>query len=368
MWTLKKYTCLQDLERLAPQWQELHESSQRPDISLNPDWIISWYKAFGSNLEPHVLGIYKNEKLVLVAPLHASVQTFRLTSLEALHSIANGYSPSGGVVLSAELSRSDVQTATQLLLADSDFELCRIYKLPEKEAASVCALATQSGLLHSGMEATMSTPMIELVGDWQDYLSTRSRSHRKSMRRKSKRIGEHKVEVEIGTPQSRDDPFLDEMFKISAKSWKHSEGTDLQSDGMARNFVYGLVERFGQFGKVKVWLLKVDGVAIAYELHIQSGSSLYPIRADYDLDFAHLSPGQVLLQMVLEALFKDPSARIYDCCADDYEYLKSWAHYSIEFYTVDVFSTKLKPSLVYLAKYHVLPTYRRFRQHLQDAA
>ena len=369
IWKLRNYTCLEDLEGLSEAWLALHQSSVRPDISLSPDWIISWYKAFGARLKPHVIGVFKDEELVLVAPMHSSMQSFRLTSLVALQSSANGYSPSGGVVTSTQISKTDLRTAFALLHEENNFELYRFYKLPEEEAASVCSMVSDSNLLHSGMEAVMSTPMIDLRGDWESYLETRSRSLRKSMRRKLKRISQQsKVELEVGVPQGSDAPILEEIFRISAKSWKQLEGSDLESDDVARKFICELVDRFCRAGEVKVWLLKVDGLAIAYELHFQSGGTVFPIRADFDLDFAELSPGQVLLQLVLESLFKDKSTQLYDSCADDYEYLKSWAHYSTDFYTVDAFSTKLKPSLVYLAKYRVLPAYRRFKERFSYAA
>jgi len=368
MWKVHKYTSLEELKALEDDWRALHTASVRPDISLSPDWIIPWYKAFGSSLSPHVLGVFKNGVLVLVAPMHASMQSFRLTSLSALQSSANGYSPSGGIVISAEASQTDQLKAMELLSEENNFELYRIYKLPQDEASTFCSLVSESTLFRSGMEAVMSTPMIDLTGDWDHYMSTRSRSHRKDMRRKVKRIEkEPNVELVTGTPQDCADPMLDEVFRISAKSWKKQEGADLQSDVVARNFVHELVQRLGPAGEVKIWLLKIDGVAIAYELHIARGGTLYPIRADYDMDYSCLSPGQILLQMVLKSLFEDPYARLYDSCADDYAYLKSWAHYSTDFYTVDMFSKKLKPSLVYLAKYRVLPTCRRVKQQLSYA-
>jgi len=368
MWELRKYTSMAELRELEPEWRALHQSSLRPDISLSPDWIIPWYEAFGATFTPHVLGIFNNESLVLVAPMHCSTQSFRITQLSALQSSANGYSPSGGIVLSSAINQSDQMVALQMLSDESDFELYRIYKLPQDEASVVCSLASKSTRFHSGMEAVMTTPMISLTGDWDDYMSTRSRSHRKDMRRKVKRIEKQaKVELEVVALQDCADPALEDIYRISANSWKKDEGADLKSDTVARNFVLELVKRLGPAGQIKAWLLKMDGHAVAYELHIISGGTIYPIRADYDSEFSNLSPGLVLLQKVLHSLFEDPTAQLYDSCADDYEYLKSWAHYSTNFYTVDMFSTKMKPSLVYLAKYRVLPTCRSIKRRLSYA-
>jgi len=365
MWKLRKYTCVAAVMELEVQWRALHEASVRPDISLSPDWIIPWYSASEASITPHVLGIFKADTLVVVAPMHTAVQSFRIAKLSALQSSANGYSPSGGVVVSAQASQNDQFKAMQLLSEESNFELFRVYKMPQYEAMSLCSIASESRQFRSGMEAVMSTPMIKLTGDWEEYLATRSRSHRKSMRRKVKRIEKQaKVELVVSVLKSREDPFFAEIVRISERSWKKKEGADLRNDVFARNFLRELLERQASKGNIKIWLLKVDGLAIAYELHVESGGTIYPIRADYDMAFSDLSPGQVLLQMVLKSLFEDQSALCYDSCADEYEYLKSWAHYTTHYYSVDMFSTGLKPSLVYLVKYHLLPAYRRIKQRI----
>lgn len=369
MWKLRKYKGIAALKELEVQWRALHEASVRPDISLSPDWLIPWYIASESSVTPHVLGIFKNDKLLVVAPMHSVLESFRITTLSALRSSANGYSPSGGVVVSAHATPKDQCKAMQLLSEESNFELFRVYKLPQNEAESLCTIASESRRFRSGMEAVMSTPIIELTGNWEEYLATRSRSHRKSMRRKVKRIEKQaKVELVVSVLKSCKDPLFAEIVRISERSWKKKEGADLRTDVFAKNFLRELLGRQASRRNIKIWLLKVDGLAIAYELHVESGGTIYPIRADYDMAYSHLSPGQVLLQMVLKSLFEDPSALCYDSCADDYEYLRNWAHYSTHFYTVDMFSTTLKPSLVYLVKYRLLPACRRIKQRISFTA
>src|SRR3954469_4377173 len=55
---------------LAGEWQELHDSSGDVNPFSGPDWALTWLEHFsGGNVEPYVLEVRQDSRLVGVAPL-----------------------------------------------------------------------------------------------------------------------------------------------------------------------------------------------------------------------------------------------------------------------------------------------------------
>src|SRR5436305_10544226 len=62
-------TSLQELEELAPQWDELHRRSPNATPFQSPHWLLPWWRAFGSD-EPYVITSSSDGKLEALAPLY----------------------------------------------------------------------------------------------------------------------------------------------------------------------------------------------------------------------------------------------------------------------------------------------------------
>ena len=61
-------THFDELQALAPAWQELLNSSASPEPMLAPAWLLTWWQTYGKDRELRVGLFYDGEQLVGLAP------------------------------------------------------------------------------------------------------------------------------------------------------------------------------------------------------------------------------------------------------------------------------------------------------------
>ena len=242
------------------------------------------------------------------------------------------------------------------------FAVLRLQKLPSRSLVFSQTIRHLFPGLRISTQPSLVTPLIPVSGDWESYLQSRSKSFRKSIRRKLKKFANHSgAVIQEHVVHDRGAPILETIFDVSAKSWKADEGTDLRSDPDGREFFRRLVDLFGRDSKVLVWVLYVDDKAVAFEFLLTDGGVVFPVRADFDRSVPELSPGTVLMCHVLQTMFKRKNIHSYDCCSDDYTYLRSWTEKQRDHQDIEFFKNSLKPLLMFTAKYKVAPYWRRLK-------
>src|SRR5205809_1036512 len=64
-------TSFDELEALAPAWQELLDASAHPEPMLAPTWLLTWWRIYGDGRELRVGVFHDHDRLVGLAPLCA---------------------------------------------------------------------------------------------------------------------------------------------------------------------------------------------------------------------------------------------------------------------------------------------------------
>lgn len=132
-----------------------------------------------------------------------------------------------------------------------------------------------------------------------------------------------------------------------------------------REFFAELSRRATERGWLSLWLLRLDGRAIAMEYQLRGNGTAYALRADYDLDFAAASPGSSLNFEVARALFEQGDVRQYHMGPGLNEYKMRWASGSHETIRLHAYRPGLYPGLVHLLEARVVPAIRRIRERLR---
>jgi CelD/BcsL family acetyltransferase involved in cellulose biosynthesis len=104
------------------------------------------------------------------------------------------------------------------------------------------------------------------------------------------------------------------FLKMEAASWKGEQGTALLCDPRDAQFVRQLISRLAAQGHASVALLQVDGVAVAAQVVLYSGSRAYTWKIAFDAAFGKFSPGALLVDKVTETLFA-AGVEIIDSCS-----------------------------------------------------
>lgn len=361
-----------DLTRLRETWSALLETHPRPLLPLSWEWISSWWESFRGG-EPHSrhlhlwIHVFENERgPCAIIPLVRMRYRLRGIPVWAAGSMANGHSPLWDAILHPDLGTQELDEIGGLLLGCPEIELWLFQRI-----------AADSRLLHwlnhrvgtmgrFGVLHTLRTPLVRTVGDWEAYLGQRSRMYRKGLRKKIRVFDAHSgTSVERVSLRSGTDPVLEEVVEVSRRSWKRKVGHDLHSDSAGRAFLVRIIDRVGPHNQAEVWLARLNGRPIAYELHFRGAGVTYPIRADYDEDYGHLSPGSVVEYRAVESAFSDPAIEVYDTCAADYCYLRKLTDEVREVHDAAVFSRQPRSTALYLFEFWLMPVLRLVQKTLR---
>lgn len=278
---------------------------------------------------------------------------------------ANGHTPFSDVVVHPDLVGAERDLAFSMLTSVGQDEIGQFFKIYRNgellqfliEGASS---EKSSDARRTGVKPSLKTPVIEIDQSWETFFSTRPRKLKKSLRHKMNRFRKQ-TEFLIAEEQitATDQPIVQDLIDVSAKSWKASIGNDLKSHDYSRLFLFNLIELFGREGAVSAWIARDGGKAIAFELHLVCDGIVYPIKADYDESYKAFSPGSLLEYSALKSLFDSGSAKQYYTCADDYWYLSNWTPEFLEFCNVECFGNSPRLRVLYFLEYQLIPLMKK---------
>ena len=347
-------------------WDDLLSKTSSNMICLTHDWFKCWWNAYGKDYEENqnlfILLIKDNGKYVGIIPLKTSQVKYRGFKIKKIGFIESGISPRLDFILTSKKEESirevinflKGQKVWDILVLRKFVEASKNYKLLRK------ILEEQN--ITFGIEPSLCDPIIQTDGDWDNFFSGRSVKFRKSLRNKINKA-EKLVPLQVEKVSEIDDiqNSLPLIFDISKKSWKGKIGQAIPDNKMDIDFYTEMSDKLGRKGWIDIWLLKAEGTPIAYEYHVKHNGTVYPIRADFDENFGHLSPGSILEYSIIKSLFEDPKVKEYDTCANNYKYLRNWTDIFRDHVDIDIFSPKAYPKFLYFFEYRIVSRLRRSR-------
>jgi CelD/BcsL family acetyltransferase involved in cellulose biosynthesis len=213
-----------------------------------------------------------------------------------------------------------------------------------------------------------ASPCVEISGTWEDYLGQRSQRFRKTCRNIENRLEKSgTVTVEEHREVDPDGPIFAELMDVSLQSWKGSRGLAMVNMPGASRFFREFTRRASVNGWLRLWILRVDGRALATEYQVKSNGSLYALRADFDAGAETLSPGAVLNLRIVRSLFERQDVHLYNMGPGANPYKLRWATGSRETHSIHVYAPTQYGRMLYGLETRVLPALRRMREKVRPS-
>ena len=364
---IKKLDNFREFQLIRKEWNSLLDRSRNNCVSMTHEWLCTWWEAFGDDACMWVLLLWNGNRLSAAAPLALRRDRFRGLPAQKLSLMANGHSPEANILVEKSDQNLMNHFLEYLLEHSSEWDVLKLEKLPVQSST---AGQFEKRLADAGFSSirvdSLSSPYIDMAGDWDSYYAGRSKKFRKVMRNKLNRVqrnGSTSIE-RISDPETIRS-LLSEIFTVSAKSWKAEYGRSILDDPRVETFYKRITDVMGEKGIVELWLMRHDNRAIAFEYHLRDGGITYPIRADFDKAYSHLSPGSLLEYEIIKALFDDDRIQGYNSCGDTYEYLMKWATEIRERVGFLVFGPKTYSKNLFLLESKMIPAARKARDLLK---
>ena len=298
----------EDFLSLRDEWNALWRSSANPSYFISHDWIrCCWEELRGTNAM-RILIARNGSEPVVIAPWMRSrgsrnkLPVNRFTFIEHPESQvadvicrATPESEEGFLVLMQHLSRE----------LSAEWDLLAFNKIPK--ASPIVHWLERTQLYYKNRSPQPSSNqvlVIQLSGSWEQYLSARSARFRKTLRNIANRIQRMgKVVVKCYRGDELPADAIHKLFSIADASWKLASGVAITSSKGRKNFFEELFRSGFTAEGVRIWILEVNGNAIASETQVVDGRTVYALRSDYDEQFGDGSPGVYLQMEILKNLF-----------------------------------------------------------------
>lgn len=347
-------------------WNGLLEKSLGSNVFLTFEWLECWWRAFGKNKKLNVLLLKDGELVSGIAPLMQSPTKCIGLPVKKISFIYNENASSADFILYGkreEMLRSVIVYLKANKKAWDLIELQNIAKdSPNRE---ILEKILTNGDFSFGIKEGLRSPYIPIDSDWQSYFSKRRKKFRKTLRNIANRItkfGLHSIEKLLSPGE--DKRIMNDIFRISAMSWKAKHKKDIAHKGEERKFFEELCNLTSKNGWLRLWFLKINGVRVAYELHLKYNSRIYALKADFDDEYKRVSPGSFLDTHIVQHYFND-RIKEYDLCGHHDAYKKNWTSLIREHATFMIYNDSLYGRIIYVLDYKFLYTLKLFLKKIK---
>ncbi len=293
--TVQVATDMAGLQRHLSAWEQLASSAPHGEWFASPAWLLPWFEVYGSGRPLHVCFVYRGDTLVGVCPL------LRLS--------ANGArcAPSVGFPVNAQVRRvgalSDIPLAELLttvlpvLAGDAAVRCLTFQRVPTGgDFAGALETAVDQLGLHAFSRSEPGSAVVELVDGWEAYVATRDGKLLRNLRSRRRRLdqeGDWCVRL-VEQPSAFPEAWA-AVLEIERASWKHAQGSSLDSEPTAGHFYRDVAVQVAARGGLRLHLLERAGEPVAYALGVADRGTYYLLKNSYHEAFRRWSPGLVLV-------------------------------------------------------------------------
>ena len=253
-------------------------------VFVSPVWLRTWLAEFGDHYEPVFLDC-GTTGLSAVAPLMRDDTRLTFIGDPAICDFMD-------FLLPPERTEEALRSLWSQICAESWTEL-DLWGLP-------AASSTRAAIERLGQEAGYSVvevkeavaPRLSLDDTFEGYLASLGKKDRHELRRKMRRLLDSggKVEFEVYSEQNDIAAAMDIFLDLHTRS--RQDKTDFMTEAMA-SFFRRMASSMAAAGFVRLFLLHLNGRAVASVFCFDAGSHLYMYNSGYDPDLAGLSVGLV---------------------------------------------------------------------------
>ncbi len=360
--TIRVVVGLDGMDEIRNEWMNLTKLQGNRGIHQAFGWVRAAYETLSRGDKPYIVVLRTDRgKIVAIAPLALGYGKYRGITIRKLGFVRNDQSPCNDFILHPGFEKDAMFVLLEHLNTFMDWEMVDLHQVDIDGHTGKAIKSLMERFPYCSYEKkNRQSPYLVFEKGWNEFWGGKSRRLKKSINNKLNRLGmDYQVEkrrISDATAQE-----LAEIVRISQKSWKRRIGAELAVCSDNWKFYTEICNHFGPEGCIHVWILRIEGIPVAFEFHVEYGGVQYPIKADYDDDFKKLSPGSILEYEIIRRSFNDPGLSAYHSCAHSYDYLLKWTQTIRDHRNYEFFAPKIKTIILYKFEYELMKLVRKSR-------
>ena len=317
---------LEGWSQLEPYWETLQAASPGCSVFQAYPYLRTWWDCLGSAGELFIIVAMRDAVPVAIAPLQITRNKQLWARARTVSYIGQPSESDRPILLGATDAVMAEAIADYLLRLKDRWDSIVLFEQP-LDSALVSALRhrlRQAHYLTAQIDGN-ECPYIALQGSWADYLASRTKAFRKSLKRRRTQLeGMGRLEFEsVCGPDN--DAALERYRAVEDRSWKRAQNLGIARSERHWRFHQQLARCPGAAEWMRFGFLKLDGQDIAATLGLVWRRRFYSLHVAHDAAQVDTSPGVVLTALELEPLFSEGSCDFYDFLGGFLANKRSWS-------------------------------------------
>jgi len=305
----------EELEQFRERWNSLLRANPASSIFQTPEWLASWWQAYGQNRDLFALVFADSAGAVVgIAPLYADQTRFWGRSLTTLRMVGTGSGDSDGLdfITAPGSAIHCVQAFIAWLAAYKEWHVCALETLPQHSPVAECLLRQ---VQESGMSIDSTfTPnfIIDLPPTWPQYVSSLDSSFRPLLTRYPKRL-QSRFTVKFSRCVDVDNlkTQLPTLFELHQMRWTGRGEAGAFTGNARRDFYQRMAAAFLQRGWLEFWLLELNSETVGAQFCFRYNDTVSLLQEGFDPKYAAEKIGYALKAHLLQEMIGS-GARRYD--------------------------------------------------------
>lgn len=304
-----------ELELLLGDWNALLGLRSTASIFQTPEWLSSWWQAYGANKDLQTLIFSDGERnIVGIAPMYAEPTSVLGLPVRVLRIVGAGSGDSDALdfIIAPGYEQPCAETFLTWLADESQCGLCALETLPQDSlvAQHIAVAAHEMGLqLYS---ETLPNFFVDLPSSWQEYLGGLQSSFRPLLTRYPKRLqSRYRVHIARCEREEDLDANLQTLFALHQMRWTGQGEPGAFSSAERRDFYSRMSRSFLRRGWLEFWLLTLEDEIVAAQFCFRYGNTVYLLQEGFHPKYAAEKIGYALRAHVLQEMIKSGITR-YD--------------------------------------------------------
>ncbi|HXS76028.1 MAG TPA: GNAT family N-acetyltransferase [Terracidiphilus sp.] len=322
-----KFMLLRSAEELSdfvPAWRRLWLRDPRATPFQNPDWLLPWWRQFGTE-ELRSVVIERGGEPIGFLPFYIYQQT--KTHPRQLLPLGVGTSDYLDGVFAPDCSIDEIAGARNFLMRDAEYDVFCATQLPE-HSRLLRALKESSRIGHPGsvepVVVSQSDGCSRMPAVRMAELPQKIRRNAMYYRNRAQRLGQLEM---VQADESNWEELFEELRRLHTLRWQTRGEDGILMDERVVRWHREAIPLLLKSGLVRLMGLKMNRqtIAVLYSLidSVPAGGTQYFYITAYSPEYADLRPGTLLIAYAVEQAAKEGVATI-DMLRGEERYKQIW--------------------------------------------
>lgn len=288
---------LAGLMRIREDWQRLRESLSRPCYVHDWAWWHAWLSCLDDDPGSFCFYVFHEEsRVAAIIPSQSRVRRRLGLTCHEIGLPVHPHMPIADVLCRDDVAIDDVLRPWFRHLRETRWDCARF-----PQVLSQSPLARMQASAKTVVRAAPPSNYLPCDGPYDQVQKRFSQNFRSQLRKANNRWKSVPgAEVFCATEPDAVRSAFDDFLRVEASGWKGRMGTAIAQDPNLVRFYRALMEALLPSRRVRITGLVTDGRVVAVKFCLLDAGTLYSLKTAYDEAWERYSPGNLLLERVLQ--------------------------------------------------------------------